>query len=43
MKRLWPFRNFANFSLTVIATTGLGLLYYSIANERVFSNSPVVS
>lgn len=43
MKRLWPFRSMANFTLTVLGVSGLGLLYNSIANERIFSNSSIVA
>ena len=43
IKNLWPFRNFANFTLSAITATGAGLLYYSVTTERVFSNSPVVN
>lgn len=43
VRRLWPFRNLANFSLTVIGISGFGLLYQSIRNERVFSRSPVIT
>lgn len=43
MARLWMFRNLANFTISVIGITGVGLLFYSVSNERVFSNSPIVN
>lgn len=42
IRMFWPFRNLANFSLTVIGISGFGLLYNSIRNEKVFSRSPVI-
>lgn len=43
VRRLWPLRNLANFSLTIIGLSGFGLLFQSIRNERIFSRSPVIT
>lgn len=43
MNKLWPFRSFPNFVITVFGVSGLGLMYYSVRNESKFSKSPVIS
>lgn len=42
-RKFWVFKNITNFTITVIGTAGIGLIYNSAVIERKFANNPIVN